>query len=413
MSLRLTPHIITTKTAACLNPFMVNTKDPQPGLLLGQNLHGGLYKFDPFKLYLANQITSPNAVIIGQIGRGKSAIIKTLILRMKPNSYQVLIVDPKGEYSSLQAAMDATVIALKPNGRHQINPLGQASLWQDVSHRNTVYDLVHAILQTCLKRELTPIERSIVQTILRLLDDYHNLSTKEPTLKDLINFLFSPSDEVLSLLKLSAHQFKECSRELCYELRRLIDGDLKGMFDATTVNKVDLMKNVIIIDLSNIYSSEYLGLVMACVSTWMQSILSSSLIYKKTFIFYDEAWALLTSPSIVSFLKTSFKLARAKGISNFAVIHRISDLLNENNQITLGLLKDSEIKILLRQDPGEIEPLIKYLGLNEAEAQILPMLPKGVALIKLPNHTDLVGIKLTELEQQICDSDKYMRLSEN
>ena len=40
----------------------------------------------------------------------------------------------------------------------------------------------------------------------------------------------------------------------------------------------------------------------------------------------DEAWSLLASERTARFLQASVKLARAYGVANIAVIHRLSDL---------------------------------------------------------------------------------------
>jgi hypothetical protein len=54
----------------------------------------------PFELYRAGVLTNPNMVVFGQIGRGKSAFVKTYLWRQAVFGRRAWIVDPKGEYGS-------------------------------------------------------------------------------------------------------------------------------------------------------------------------------------------------------------------------------------------------------------------------------------------------------------------------
>ena len=45
-------------------------------------------------------VTNPNVTVLGQIGRGKSALVKTYLLRQAAFGRQVAVLDPKGEYGA-------------------------------------------------------------------------------------------------------------------------------------------------------------------------------------------------------------------------------------------------------------------------------------------------------------------------
>ena len=51
------------------------------GVVIGDDLLGGSFVFDPFELYAAGVVSNPNMVVFGQIGRGKSAFVKTFLWR--------------------------------------------------------------------------------------------------------------------------------------------------------------------------------------------------------------------------------------------------------------------------------------------------------------------------------------------
>lgn len=406
MKISLPLHRFTTKNVGAINTFFVNRAKQQNGIILGRNLHGGVFCFDPFKLYASGLITSPNVVIFGQIGRGKSTIIKTFALRQPPNTYNTLIIDPKGEYSKVAQAKNGFIVRLEPNGKQMINPLSRLALWRTYEGELETSSLLSALTETAIQRPLKPVEKAILDSTVTYM--IQSDSQTEPNLECFINYLFEPSANQLRELRISKTQFLEISREMIYELRRLITGDLKGMFNKSTIKPNQLKKPLIVIDLSKVYNNNSLALVMACVKHWLESVSLTNNNMKKTFLVYDEAWALLNNESILNWLRGSYKLARARGISNIAVVHRVSDLLEAKNNSPIGILKDSEVKVLLRQDPSEISLLKDFIGLSDSEAEVLPRLPKGVALIKLPDSTFLVEVCLTDEETLICDSDKAM-----
>jgi hypothetical protein len=62
-----------------LYPFVVPDDLGVDGCYIGREASGGLFCFDPWECYARGRLTSPNMVVIGQIGRGKSAFVKSLL----------------------------------------------------------------------------------------------------------------------------------------------------------------------------------------------------------------------------------------------------------------------------------------------------------------------------------------------
>jgi hypothetical protein len=101
------------------------------GILMGTDLgSGSTFHYDPFDLYARGIITSPNMVILGLVGRGKSTVVKTLLYRSlgllaSPNGQPrfAVIADPKGEYAPLAEALGMTRLKLMPGGTTRLNPL--------------------------------------------------------------------------------------------------------------------------------------------------------------------------------------------------------------------------------------------------------------------------------------------------
>ena len=90
-------HRGTTAQLQALYPFVAEPGLGVAGAYIGQDLLGGAFAYDPWELYRAGRVTSPNALVIGQIGRGKSALVKSYLWRQLVFGRQACVIDPKGE----------------------------------------------------------------------------------------------------------------------------------------------------------------------------------------------------------------------------------------------------------------------------------------------------------------------------
>ena len=181
---------------------------------------------------------------------------------------------------------------------------------------------------------------------------------------------------------------------MALELRRLVHGDLAGMFDGETSAGVDLGAGMVVVDLSRLYASPALGLLMVCALSWLQSALAAG--SAKRLVVLDEAWAVLSHLATARWLQATFKLSRAYGVANVAVVHRLSDLKaagqdgSQEQRLAEGLLADAETRVVFGQAPGEAERAGELLGLSRTEQLLLSQLPRGVALWRV-GQTSLLG----------------------
>ena len=93
------------------------------GCYIGREASGGLFCFDPWECYAKGKLTSPNIVVFGQIGRGKSAFVKSFIWRQRIFGRQCWVLDPKGEYEALALACGGSPLRLGPGLGLRLNPL--------------------------------------------------------------------------------------------------------------------------------------------------------------------------------------------------------------------------------------------------------------------------------------------------
>jgi hypothetical protein len=115
--------------------------------------------------------------------------------------------------------------------------------------------------------------------------------------------------------------------------------------------------------------------------------------------------------AVARWLQASWKLSRAWGVANIAVLHRLSDLTaagaagSEQVGLAEGLLSDSETRVIYAQSPGEVQTAGALLGLNETESDLIPALGRGIALWKVGSRSFLVQHLLGPSERALVDTD--------
>lgn len=375
------------------------------GPLLGRDLLGGSFCFDPWALYQRGVITNPNLLVVGQIGRGKSTFVKTFVWRQIAFGRRAWIVDPKGEYGALAGACRAVPVELEPGGRTRLNPLALA-VGGDERRRG---DLIASLIESSLHRTLTPLERTAVDLAVRSACN----SKTSPILSDVVDALLDPDPQLAATVRTEAASLAADGRPAALELRRLVDGDLAGMFDGPTSDGIDVEGRLVVLNLSAVFASPALPLLMTCATAWLQSILRANT-GDKRLIVVDEAWAILQSLAAARWLQSMFKLSRAFGVANVAVVHRLSDLTSAGpdgsaqQRLAEGLLADTETRVVFGQSVAEAAVTADLLGLTATERDLIGRLPRGVALWKVGERSFLVEHLVGAHEAALTDTDAAM-----
>jgi len=200
---------------------------------VGRDLLGGSFCYDPFDLYAAGVLTNPNMVVLGQIGRGKSSLVKTYLWRQSLLGAQAWVIDPKGEYAPLAAAWGVAPLALAPGGPLRLNPLEGPASGMRADDRRAA--LLGALAEACLGRALNPRERACLD--LALVDAVQR-SGGRPLIPHVVDALMRPDPTRARSLASDAKVLAEDGREVALELRRLVAGVPKGLELATSTRSV-------------------------------------------------------------------------------------------------------------------------------------------------------------------------------
>jgi hypothetical protein len=414
--LRVPAHRATSDVLAGAYPFLADSGLGPDGIPIGYDSWSGtLFCFDPWMLYRHGVLTNPNVVLAGVIGRGKSTLAKAVAARSVAVGRRVYVPgDPKGEWTSVAAAVGGQTIALGGSSSARLNPLDEGPRlpgldsdgWQTETRRRR-RSLLGSLAESVLGRLLAPTEHSALDAAL----DASTTSRMEPTLPDVVAFLFDPPAAAAGS---SVAQLRDDGRQTGHALARLVRGDLAGLFDGPSTITFDPALPMVTLDLSSISGSDTLiGLVMTCASTWMEAALSDPRGGNR-WVIYDEAWRLLRQPALLARMQSQWKLSRALGIANLMIIHRLSDLdavgdhHSQARNLALGLLADCSTKIIYAQELGEARRTGQALGLASREIAQLAELERGEGLWRVGPHAFMVRNTCTPAELDCFDTDARM-----
>ncbi len=408
---RQIPHRVTTRHLGAAYPFMAEGGLGDRGVLLGSDAFGGTFVYDPWELYAQGLLTNPNLLMIGEVGTGKSALKKSYLLRQLAFGRRAVSINAKREDDRLCEALGVEPICLERGGGVRLNPLDEriAGGGSREALAGQV-QLLRAIIGASLKRELAPEEQAACKQALLSAAER---GIDEPTLPLVAQAMLRPSDQAASALATDRGRLAAATRDAALALLRLCEDDLAGMFDGPTSARVDWEAPLVAFDLSAVRDEDGLGVLRICAAAFVQRSLSRDLDVRRIVVL-DEAWKLLANLATARWLQDSYKLARAHGIQNIAIIHRLSDLTaagvagSEQVELALGLLKDTQTQVVFQQPPGELARVRELLGLNAVEAEMVSSLPVGMALWRVNRRSCLVRHQLTEEEEWIVDSDERM-----
>ncbi len=282
-------HQGTTRNIGALYPFATEPGLGAGGVLIGRDLVGGGFYYDPFKLYRAGLLTNPNMLVLGQIGRGKSAFVKSYLWRQAAFGRRAWVVDPKGEYGALAEAWGVKPLALSPGGRLRLNPLEVPANEESPERRRA--ELLCSLAAASLNRTLSPSERTAVELAVQSVSG----TTPAPTLPAVVEALLVPSKENARSVRTDVAGLASDARQVALELRRLVSGDMRGMFDGPTTPGLDLDASLVVLDLSAVFHSSALEVLMTCATAWMHAALAGKEHPQGSLVVVDEAWAILAN----------------------------------------------------------------------------------------------------------------------
>jgi hypothetical protein len=423
--MRLPAHRATSAVLQAAYPFMSAPGLGSEGVYIGQDCcTRSSFVFDPFVLYRRGVLSNPNVLLMGVLGAGKSTLAKTLALRSAAFGRRIYVPgDPKGEWSAVAEATGGAAVHLGRGLAARLNPLDTGPRPSHLSEQEWAQEmegrrreLLAALAEVGLGRRLLPVERTALDLALSRLSRPEASASRRPvpTLGHLVDALTAPDDASAASVGMTVGDLTAESRPLALELRRLVYGDLAGMFDGPTTAAFDFGAPMVVLDLSRIQGSDdLLALLMTCASAWLESAIADPAGGQR-YVVYDEAWRLMRQVPLVRRMQANWKLSRSYGVANLVIMHRLSDLAavgdegSEAVALARGLLADAATRIVYRQEYDQMPTTAALLGLSDVEAAAVPALVKGRGLWKVARHSFLVHNVISTEESVLTDTDARM-----
>jgi hypothetical protein len=411
--LRLDRDRATMAHLASLYPFHPDPGVGTRGPYIGVDVTGGTggFYFDPFELYGAGALTNPNCIVIGEVGTGKSALVKAFLRRELAIYGQrrfLAVLDPKAEYLPFAREHGLSVIRLHPGGSDRLNPMDgrPGGHPEDIAARQS---LAATLVAGVLGRPLDPVEDALLGWAVAALTQRSGAFT----LHDVARALASPGQEAVDLTHRPSGELAQAATPVVLALDKLCTRTLAGMFDGHTTVAVDWDRGPgVVVDLSAVYGDDdALPLVMLAATSWLAAVLRLAG-DRRVIQVVDEAWAAVRHGA--RHFQSSLKLARAYGASTWLICHRPSDLTAQTDdgtaaaKIASGLLADAQTRVVLRQAPDQVPAAARLLGLGPREAAVVGQLVRGRALWRIQDHAAVVQLVLTATERQLFGTDAAM-----
>lgn len=413
----------TTRQAAILNTALIGPPTGTQGIANGRDqLSHTLVAHDPITAYNARPrlVSSPNTIVAGGIGGGKSSFVKTvcvgrpLLLRYR----RAVVFDKKpqgdeGEYAQIARAYGAEPLRFTVDGSGST----RLNLLDPLILNNTegagIYRLLHTIVRIARDNaRLTDWEEQAIRGALSAtLAQFEDART--PTMADVLPFLGTipdaPAYRDLSLA--SREALHHAGLGVRWTLTGLLD-EYAGLLDGETSASVDLTGKLTSFDISQLPADgPAVNVIRAIGNEWMMGRL------RKpenrgwgTTVVYEEGWDMVDGPT-AHLLKSNQKLSRALGLSNVFVFHKGKDISPTSPGQTV--ISEAQSIYMFRQDrQDDAEWAVRTFNFDPSTADVLQSLTPGHCIFK---YGDKPEVHLRHIrsawETVLTDTDDAMRFT--
>lgn len=420
------------------------------GAVIGRELYSGkAFVYCPFSAF-GDGLPGGNMIVMGDTGRGKSALTKTYAARQIRLGRQVVVLDTKeqaereeGEWAALGRSLSgAGPVKFTPGGGYGsacINPMDPA-----ISGKRQT-ELVRTIVELGLGKPLDEFAGSALRIAIRQAHQRAAEMGRAPVLADVAAALRAPDETDAAGKRRTQAELLADGLEASYVLDRLCgsdedaSGDLTGMLDGPTSLSIDLDASMVVFDLTKIPSgSVAMTILVAVISVWLEEVWLHAVCecgaapgeherqtvdiasgawqlrgsqatgcrgytQCKRILVCEEAWHILGTPQLAALLEKFLKFARGLGLSCILIVHHLSDI--DDSPETQAALKMADTVVVYSMKHAEAEATTARLGLPGWTADHIMRLRRGIALWKV-GDVIYPGVQhlLTEAEQHLCFS---------
>ena len=375
-------HRSTTRHAQAIYPFITAGGLSSRGVFVGRDSSGGAFCFDPWVLYGEGILDDPNVIVLGKLGQGKCALVKTLLWRMLLFGRRAFVLDVKREYGPLCAAVGVEPVSLVPGGSVRLNPLATRP------EEHAQLELLRAVTVTAVGGPLTQLEAGALREALRTVRTPRRRRADaagdrgDPVRAGDRDVRSAADDAGPSRRRRAPGRARDPG-----SVRGAAAGHVRRTDDAAIRN--DLDAKLLVLDLHAVRDSPAVGILMACATAWISALLARAAERpgrERLINVADESWKIVQHTGLGEWFQSNFKLARQFGVMNLVVLHKLADLHAAGDagsraaRIAEGLVADASTRVVYHQDESQVPLTRSLLGLSRSEAELISMLSAGQAL---------------------------------
>lgn len=353
-------------------------------------------------LYL---LSSPNMLILGATGSGKSFFAKLEQVHLACQGARIINIEPSGEYGRLATALDGQAIRIALDSPDRINPLdfshakapGHDALRYKIAQ---MIDFLMVLLRTNEADQTLitdPITRSVFQQALReTYKRYGYVMGKPETQQNATPDRMPTFSDVVRTLGL----FQRRTRDDIVQkyIRPLIaslepywgDGVYAGMFDSKTT--VDLRDQIVSFSMAGVDDKQYPSILFLILEYLRTTIFTEAQQEsgQRVCIYVDEAHKMMAFPEAAQFLNWTATTCRKYNTALTVMTQHLGAFLRDNDgkesKFGQGILASCSLSVLLRQNAAEVNNVRHHFKLTSGEADSLLGAPAGTGQLILEDR---------------------------
>jgi hypothetical protein len=312
-----------------------------------------------------------NMFVVGTTGAGKSFAVSMLILRLLPLGTRFVLIDKTvdkfGAYRFITELLGPELCAyvdLGPSSGFILNPfdLGPEDKPGEPSADkvSSLLALLDLMLAPEGKEELSVEEKSLLDGLIKVAYMDCSFRGVTPTMSDLAKVTAqAAADEVDPLQRDRLQQF---ARGLSLFTR---SGAFGGLVDGQT--NIDTEKLFIVFDTREVNEARLERIAVYILADFIRRKAADSKARGVRFAaIIDEAATLMRFKAGARLLDDLSRRARHYGMMLVSITQQLKDFFRQAEQAD-SVVKNSHMKILLRQDPSDLKMLKETLRLTDAE----------------------------------------------
>ncbi|MBX9692668.1 MAG: ATP-binding protein, partial [Cyanobacteria bacterium] len=358
-----------------------------------------------------------NMFVVGTTGAGKSFAVSMMILRLLPMGVRFVLIDKTvdkfGAYRFITELLGPELcgyVDLGPNSGSILNPfdLGPEDLAKgEPSHDkiSRLLSLLDLMLAPEGREELAVEEKSLLDGLIRLAYMEAILNGTTPTMSDLARVTASAAQSELD--KVQRERLHQFARGLSLFTKT---GAFGGLVDGQT--NIDTEKLFMVFDTREVNEPRLERIAVYILADFIRRKAAESKERGVRFAaIIDEASTLMRFKAGARLLDDLSRRARHYGMMLVSITQQLKDFFRQSEEAD-SVVKNSHMKILLRQDPSDLRLLKETLRLRDAEVAAIEMFSRDEEKRKESQALLIVGavhgtIRLvpSPMDYWICTSE--------